>query len=330
MPVKLSCFLILALIFSGSIVGSQSLKVPYVTISPSTCPLWIAREAGFFKNYDVPTDLVYIPGGSLIVQSVLSGDVSVANMAPAAAIAAWARGADLALIASGVDQLLQAVMTTPRISKPAELKGKKVGVGRYGSLTDIALRAALRHYKLMPDKDVIIVQIGGEETRLAALKARAVDGAILSGDKKILAEQMGFRITIDLSELQIVYPINGMVASKRFVARNPEVAKNFLKAWVQGIKVFKTDKETSLKVLAKYLKITDRNILEKSYEIYRPVFKRIPYGDAKAVKFALDQMIEDLPNGGKLRAEDFIDNHLLTELEQSGFIDRIYSATSTR
>jgi ABC-type nitrate/sulfonate/bicarbonate transport system substrate-binding protein len=157
-----------------------------------------------------------------------------------------------------------------------------------------------------------------------------VDGAILSGDKKILAEQMGFRITIDLSELPIFYPINGMVASKRFVARNPEVAKNFLKAWVQGIKVFKTDKETSLKVLAKYLKITDRNILEKSYEIYRPVFKRIPYGDAKAVKFALDQMIEDLPNGGKLRAEDFIDNHLLTELEQSGFIDRIYSATSTR
>jgi NitT/TauT family transport system substrate-binding protein len=227
------------------------------------------------------------------VQSILSGDVNVANMAPPAAIGAWARGAELTLIASGVDQLLETVVTSPRITKPTDLKGKKIGVGRYGSLTDMALRAALRHYKLVPDKDVIIVQTGGEETRLTALKTEAVDGAMLSGDKKIIAEQMGFHVTIDLSQLPIFYPVNGMIAAKKFVTGNAEQARNFLKSWIEGIRTFKTDRDTSLKVLGKYLKISDRNILEKSYEIYRPVYKRIPYGDSKAVKFALDQMIRD-------------------------------------
>jgi len=330
MKVKLIGFLVIYLCLSAAAAHGQSLKVPYVSLSPTACPLWIAHEAGYFKKNNVNAELLYIPGGSLVVQSIMSGDVHVANMAPPAAIAAWARGAGLTLIASGVDQLLENVVTTPKITKPADLKGKKVGVGRYGSLTDMALRAALRHYKLVPDKDVIIVQTGGEETRFAALKSEAVDGAMLSGDKKVMAEQLGFHVTIDLSQLPIYYPVNGIIAAKPFIAGNPELAKNFLKSWVEGIKTFKTDKETSLRVLAKYLKINDRNILEKSYEIYRPVYKRVPYGDTKAVKFALDQMLKDFPNGDKLRAESFIDNQILVDLEKSGFIDQLYSGSSAK
>jgi ABC-type nitrate/sulfonate/bicarbonate transport system substrate-binding protein len=104
------------------------------------------------------------------------------------------------------------------------------------------------------------------------------------------AEKMGYRVTIDLSELPIYYPVNGVIASRKFLASNPEAAKNFLKSWVEGIKIFKTDKELSLRVLGKYLKITDREVLEKSYEIYRPVYKKMPYGDKRAVTFALEQM----------------------------------------
>ena len=214
MKVKLIGFLVISLYLSAAAAHGQSLKVPYVSLSSTACPLWIAHEAGYFKKNNVNAELLYIPGGSLIVQSIMSGDVHVANMAPPAAIAAWARGAGLTLIASGVDQLLENVVTTPKITKPADLKGKKVGVGRYGSLTDMTLRAALRHYKLVPDKDVIIVQTGGEETRFAALKSEAVDGAMLSGDKKVMAEQLGFHVTIDLSQLPIYYPVNGIIAAK--------------------------------------------------------------------------------------------------------------------
>ena len=127
MPVKLIWLVALALSFVAAAADAQSLKIPYVSLSPTACPLWIAQEAGFFKKHTVNAELVYIPGGSLVVQSVLSGDVNVANMAPPAAIGAWARGAELTLIASGVDQLLETVVTSPRITKPADLKGKKWG-----------------------------------------------------------------------------------------------------------------------------------------------------------------------------------------------------------
>ena len=108
------------------------------------------------------------------------------------------------------------------------------------------------------------------------------------------------------------------------------VAKNFLKSWLEGIKAFKTDKELSLKVLAKYLKINDRDVLEKSYEIYRPVYKKVPYGDRRAVNFALEQMSKELPEAAKLNADDFIDNRIISELEKSGFIDQIYAEASKK
>ena len=323
---KLTCAFFAALqISSSEIVNAQTLKVPYVSLSPTAGPLWIAYEAGFFKKNNITAELLYIPGGSTIIQSIMSGDVKVANMAPPSAIGAWAKGADLILIASGVDQLLETVVTGPNIKSPADLKNKKIGVSRYGSLTDMALREALRHYKLTPDKDVTILQTGGEATRFAALTTGAIDGAMLSGDKKVQAEKMGFHVTIDLSQLPIYYPVNGVITSKKFVATSPDVAKNFLKSWVEGIKAYKTDKELSLKVLAKYLKLNDRDVLEKSYEIYRPVYKKVPYGDTRAVTFALEQMTGEIPNSGKLNATDFIDNIIITELEKSGFIDHLYN-----
>ena len=321
----LALIFLLADLLAGPVIAqAQTLRVPYVSLSPTAGPLWIAYEAGFFKKNNVSAELLYIPGGSTIIQAIISGDVRVANMAPPSAIGAWAKGFDLSLIASGVDQLLETVVTGPGIKSIADLKNKKIGVSRYGSLTDLALREALRHYKLNPDKDVTILQTGGEATRFAALTTGAIDGAMLSGDKKVQAEKMGFHVAIDLSQLPIYYPVNGVITSKKFVAGNRESARNFLKSWVEGIKAFKTDKELSIKVLAKYLKINDRDILEKSYEIYRPVYKAIPYGDKRAVKFALDQMAKEIPESAKLNGEDFIDNSILAELEKSGFVDQLY------
>ena len=320
----LSTFALLFGLLSPGWLKAQTLRVPYVSLSPTAGPLWIAYEAGFFKRNNVSAELLYIPGGSTIIQAIISGDVKIANMAPPSAIGAWAKGFDLILVASGVDQLLETVVTGPTIKSPADLKNKKIGVSRYGSLTDMALREALRHYKLNPDKDVTILQTGGEATRFAALTTGAIDGAMLSGDKMVQAEKMGFRVTIDLSKLPIYYPVNGIITSKKFLASNRDLARGFLRSWVEGIKAFKTDKELTIKVLAKYLKVQDREILEKSHAIYQPVYKSIPYGARRAVKFALDQLSKEVPDAAKLNADDFIDNSLLSELEKSGFTSQIY------
>jgi NitT/TauT family transport system substrate-binding protein len=239
---------VVALQFSASgVLQAQTLKVPYVSLSPTAGPLWIAYEPGYFKKILSVPSYSTSPGGSTIIQAIISGDVKVANMAPPSAIGAWAKGFDLTLIASGVDQLLETVVTGPAIKTVADLKNKKIGVSRFGSLTDMALREALRLHKLNPDKDVTILQTGGEATRFAALTSGAIDGAMLSGDKKVQAEKMGFHVAIDLSQLPIYYPVNGVVASKKFVSTNPEVVENFLKSWLEGIKASRLTKNSHLK-----------------------------------------------------------------------------------
>src|SRR5258706_2726696 len=169
-PIKLLWATLLALLLvRAQFADAQTLKVPYVSLSPTAGPLLIAHDAGFFKKYNVGVELLYIPGGSVIIQSIMSGDVKVANMAPPSAIGAWAKGADLTLIASGVDQLLETVITGPSIKKPADLKGKKVGVSRYGSLTDMATRETPPHYQLMTDKYLTILRTRCAATPLCAL-----------------------------------------------------------------------------------------------------------------------------------------------------------------
>ena len=306
-------------------LAAQIVKVPYVSISPTNGPLWIAKETNLFKKHNLDAQLIYIPGGTIIIQSMLAGEANVANMAPPAAMAAWVRGADLAVVASGVNRLLETVVTSTQISSPQELKGKRIGISRYGSLTDAALREALRHYNLSPDKDVTIVQAGGEGERLAALTARALDGAMLSGDQRFQAEKLGFHVVIDLSKLPIEYPNNGIIVRREFVRANRDVVKRFLKAWIEGTKIFKTDREVSLKVLGKYLRTKDAEILAKSYEPYRPVFERVPIAKREGFAFALDRLAKDIPEAGKMNPDNFIDNSILMELEKEGFIAAVYA-----
>jgi NitT/TauT family transport system substrate-binding protein len=317
----LTCFLV-----SSNALHAQSLKVPYVSVSPTNGPLWIAQEARLFIKYGVPdVQLVYIPGGPLIIQSMLAGEANLANMAPPAALAAWVRGADFAVVGSAINRLLETVVTSSNIRTPKDLTGKRVGIGRYGSLTDAAFREALRYYNLTPDKDVIVIQAGAEGLRLAALAAGALDGAMLSGAERIQAEKLGFHVLIDFSKLPLEFPNNGIIVRKDFVRNHRETVKRFLKAWVEGIKIFKSDQDVSLKVLGKYLKVKDQEVLAKSYEPYPPVFERVPFPKRDGFVFALDRLTKELPEAAKMNADNFIDNSIIQELEKEGFIKELYS-----
>lgn len=325
----LACLFICASGSSGR-SRAETFKVPFASLSPNYAPLWAADAADLFKKYRLDVQPIYISSGSVIVPALLSGEVKIANMSGAAAITAWARGADLALIAVSSDRLLHAVMVSGKIKKPEELKGKKVGSDRYGSLSDLALRDALRYYKLAPDKDVAIIQTGGIPERLGALRAGAIDGAMLTGDSKLQAEKLGYHAVIDLSALPIRYPSSGIVVTRAFLRGNRDTLKRFLKAWIEGIRVIKTDKEFTKKVLRKYLKIEDEEILSKTYEIYKDVHEKVPYPGRVGVAFALERLAAGFPEAAKLRADDFLDGEIVSELEREGFIKEIYSESPSR
>ena len=305
-------------------ISAQSLKVPFAALSPNYAPLWIADQAGLFKKYGLDVQLIYISAGSVIVPAILSGQVDIANMSSAPALTAWARGAELSAVGVTSNRLLHVIMTRASIKRPEELKNKKIGGDRYGSLSDLILRAALRHYNLVPDRDVAVIQSGGLPERLGALKVGAVDGAIVTGDTALEAEKLGFHKLIDLSQLPIQYPSSTIIVSKSFLAVKRDTVKRFLRGWIEGIKTAKTDKEYTVSVMQKFLKTSDRSVLDKIFEVYKTVHEKIPIPDPKLMGVALTQLAATVPQTNQLKVEDFTDRSLIAELESEGFIAKVY------
>ena len=312
---------ILASLYFAASAASQTLKIPYVSISGFQAPLYLGERAGLFKKNQLEAQLIYMPGGSLIVQTLLSGDVGVASLAPPSAVSAWAKGAELAIVAGGIERALNVLMVNPKIRKVDELKGKRVAISRFGSLSDVSLRDALAYYKLRT-QDISIAQMGGLGERMAALTSGIVDGAILNVDQLYQAEKLGFQVLIDMRKLPLTYSTQGIVVSREFLRAQRSVVKRFLKVYIEGIKIFKTDKELSIETLGRYIKTSDREVLAKTYEFYREAWESLPTVRREGIQ----QALESIPEGKntKLNLDSLIDNSLIQELEKEGFLRDLY------
>ena len=312
--------LIAALLCAGSALA-QTIKVPYVSISGFQAPLYLGERAGLFKKNQLDAQLIYMPGGSLIVQTLLSGDVGVASLAPPSAVSAWAKGAELAIVAGGIERVLNVLMVNPKIKRVDELKGKRVAISRFGSLSDTSLRDALAHHKLKP-QDISIVQMGGLGERMVALTSGIVDGAVLNVDQLYQAEKLGFHVLIDMRKLPLNYSTQGIVVSREFLRVQRAVVKRFLRVYIEGIKIFKTDKEFSIETLGRYIKTNDREVLAKTYDFYREAWESVPIVRREGIQQALDSIPEG--KNPKLNLDSLIDNSLIQELDKEDFLKALY------
>jgi len=321
-------FLFFLTFFLSSLAAAQTLKIPYVSISGFQAPLYLGERAGLFKKNQLEAQLIYMPGGSLIVQTLLSNEVGVASLAPPSVVSAWVKGAELALVAGGIERALNVLMVNPKIKKVDDLKGKRVAISRFGSLSDVSLRDALAFHKLRPNQDVVVAQMGGLGERMVALTSGAVDGAILNVDQVFQAEKLGFQILIDLRKLPLTYSTQGIVVSKDFLRAQRSTVKRFLKVYVEGIKIFKTDKEFSMDTLGRYIKTTDREILSKTYDVYKEAWESVPLVRRDGIQQALDSIPE--AKGAKVNLDNLIDNSLIQELEKEGFLRELYPDSQKR
>jgi NitT/TauT family transport system substrate-binding protein len=319
---SLCAFSALTTLLAHSIVAAQTLKIPYVSISGFQAPLYIGERAGLFKKNQLEAQLIYMPGGSLIVQTLLSNEVGVASLAPPSAVGAWVKGAELSLVAGGIERALNVLMVNPKIKKVEDLRGKRVAISRFGSLSDVSLRDALAFHKLRANQDVLVAQLGGLGERMVALTSGVVDGAILNVDQVFQAEKMGFQILIDLRKLPLTYSTQGVVVSNNFLRAQRSVVKRFLRVYIEGIKIFKTDKEYSMETLGRYIKTSDREILSKTYDVYRDAWESVPLVRREGIQQALDSIPE--AKGVKLNLDNLIDNSLIHELEKEGFLAELY------
>jgi NitT/TauT family transport system substrate-binding protein len=308
----------------------QQIIIAYSSISGNMAPLWVTYERGFFRKYGLDVQLVLVEGGSRAAQTLISGDASLAHMAGAGVIQSSLKGADLVLIAGVVNTLTFQFFVDKTIKQPDQLKGKTVGVTRYGSSTDFAMRFALQRYGLEPEKDVTILQNGTMPAILAALEAGKTHGAMLSAPSTLQAKKMGFSVLANLQMLGLEYQHTGIATTRRLIKSQPDLVRNVMKAYVEGIHYYKTHPKESLAILAKYLKTADAEALKEIYEdIGLALVPEKPYPTLKGIAVMLQELAGQEPKAQTARPEQFVDLTFVRELDTSGFIDRLYKTMPT-
>jgi ABC-type nitrate/sulfonate/bicarbonate transport system substrate-binding protein len=300
------------------VANATPVRVAYSAISGAMSSLWVAQEGGYFKREGLDVELLYIGGGSLLVQSMLSGDVSFAYGPSVPVINASLRGANLVLIGNTGNSLVFSIMSRPEIRSPANLKGRRVGVTRLGGSTDWALDAALKHWGL-ERRDISIVQTGGMPEGLAGLVSGAFGAVVLSPPSNFRAMKAGMHELVDVGQLNIIFPNTPLSTTESLIKSNRDTALRFLRGFTGGLHRLRTDKEFSMKVLSKYAKVADPETLAQLHQTYGMRYSGdpIPYVRPEGVQ----EILRKIPGkeAREAKAGEFIDNSLLKELEQSGW-----------
>ena len=316
LPFLMSVFL--GILSLASSAEAAPLRVAYSAISGAMSSLWVAQEAGYFKREGLDVELLYIGGGSLLIQSMISGDVPFAYGPSVPVINASLRGADLVLIGNTGNSLVFSIMSRPEIKQPANLKGKTVGVTRLGGSTDWALDAALKQWAL-ERREITVIQTGGMPEGLAGLMAGVLDAVVLSPPSNFRAAKAGMHELVDVGQLKIVFPNTPVSTTQSFIKGTRDTALRFMRGFGQGLNRLRNDKEFSMKVLSKYTKVTDSETLAQLHQTYGVRYSgdRIPYVRTEGV----DEILKRTPGkeAREAKAGDFVDNSLLKDLEQSGW-----------
>jgi ABC-type nitrate/sulfonate/bicarbonate transport system substrate-binding protein len=325
--VTIARWLLAAIIFLiASSAGAEPLRIAYTSIAVVYGPLWVTKDAGIFKKYNIDPELLYIAGGPPSLQALIAGDVAISFTAGGATVAANLSGSDVVLLGASIDSLPFELWSVPSIKQPEQLRGTKLGISRIGATTDFVARYLLKKWGLQPDKDVAIFQAGAGPQIFAALKGGAVQSGVLStGPETLRAEAEGYVRLADVAASGLVYPFGPFAARQAFLKNQPELVGRFMKAYVEGIYRFKTDKALALSTLEKYTKQKTTPAAERIYEVYATkYFKRAPEATPAAIQTILEELSATRPLPPGIAPQRFAESRFIRDLVASGFIDNLY------
>ena len=280
---------------------------------------FVARDAGLFKKYGIDARVVVFDAGSILAQAALSGQVKISVSSGPATIAARTQGADTTIIAACVNTLPYSIVAAKGITTWEQLKGKKIAISRFGSGTDTAIRLVLKKFGIDPAKDVTIVQLGTQPSRVQALAAGAIDATIISPPLDITAKKQGYQILVNIAELKIPYPQQVIETTDRFIRENPHTVNNFLRGFIEGVRHATSSKEDTKKAIIKYLKTTDPEILEATYQSFVQVTDETCYPNMEGIRNAMDEVAQRVTAVKSKKPEDFVNTRFLKDLEKEGF-----------
>lgn len=319
--------LIAALIFGVAIHGShaqEKIRVGQGSISLQSGLMHIAKDRGLFAKYGLVTETIYIPGGSTNIQVLISGNLDLSQLSGAPGVAANLEGADIVYFAGLLDKLNYQLITRPEIKSVEQLKEKKYGVSRYGSSADFGMRAMLKKLGVDPMKDATILQIGDEPSRIAAIKSGNIDGTVANAPFGIEAERLKLNVLADSVKMDIPFFNTGLLGSRRFLDRQEAKVMNFLRAYIEAIKVLKTERDYSIKALAQFTRVQNLKAVQEGYDYFVKQLETVPYPSAVAMQAVVDQIAESNPKARGVDAKNYVSDKYLKRLEEESFVKRIW------
>lgn len=301
----------------GSLAAeSQRLKIIYSSFTGAYVPLWLAVDEKLGRRHGLELEAVYA-GRARPHQLLLSDDAQYVVSTGTGVVSSYAAGQkDMVIIASFLNVTGASIFTKPQITKAADLRGKSVGSGRPGSITDVMLRYVLKKkLNLDPAKDIKVIPLGDGPSILPALEKGVVDGVVLTTPTRLMAKTLGFREMIDFDELGIPYPYVGVSTLKANVKRRPEMTLNLIRTLSDGIGIFKTNREKSLAVMKKYLRGASDEILAETYNYFSAKMQKSPYPSADAIRVALEMQSDQFPHAKNQDPNEIIDASFLKQIE---------------
>jgi ABC-type nitrate/sulfonate/bicarbonate transport system substrate-binding protein len=293
----------------------------FATIGQGAGPMMVTWKAGLFQKHGLDIDKPRIMGGAKgVLLGLMSREIHFGNLAAPAPLRANLKGeADLVFLTGGINQ--QFIMGRPGLDRREQLAGKKIGFVGDGGLNDALVKFVIQKLAAEGIKGLreAAIPAGGAQ-ELAALLSGSCDAIVITPPESIDAQRKGCKYLVDFAEYGLNYALGGIAARRDYVEQNPEITRKFIKAYVEGMHRYRTDREFTVGVQAEYSGIADRSVAEETYDLTQPGMPSVPYPVVSSLQTLLDFMANELPEAKDADARRFVDDRFIRELDESGFI----------
>lgn len=305
---------------------SQTLTAFYTAPVVSMAPMWIAKEAGFFKKEGLDVRVVFIPSGPTGTTAILAGEADVGiigGFAPIRAIVGGAKG--LAIIGETKNAIVATIVGKKEIATVQDLKGKRLGIDRIGSNPDMFTQAAFARFQMDPLRDVQYIQMGNIGQGIPALKAGAIDALTTSPPDDLVAQKLGFKVILDITAMKIPFAATVLMSARNTIARKQPQLTKFMHAYAEAVHYFLTNREGTAQIVGKYTRVQDRDVLNYAIETDAKAVQKTLEVDPKGIELILGLISKAVPQAAAAKPEEFYDPRFFTELKDSGFLKRLWA-----
>lgn len=283
----------------------------------------LAHDVGLWRKHGLETKVTVFESGSTLAQVARSGEIKIAINSGPTTVASRTQGADTIMVASLVNTLPYSLVTTKQITKWEQLKGKKIAISRFGSGTDTAVRLVLRKHGIDPVKEVTLLQIGTQPSRVQALSAGSIDATLLSAPLDFEAKKLGHHILLEIATLKIPYPQLVVETTDKYARAEPQTVKRFLKGFIESAHFAKKNPDATKKAMTQHLKTQDPDILEATYKSFVQTTDYTAYPNLDGIRNAIDEVAGRVAAAKSKRPEEFVDTRFLKELDKEGFFKQL-------